>query len=65
MTFLNIRSLTLTLPTFLGNAVAAQIRVELKASVEEIKAMYGCVPGLAVVLVGTIITFAHFTTFTS
>ena len=35
-----------------GNAIAAQIRVELKASVEEIKALYGVAPGLAVVLVG-------------
>lgn len=36
----------------LGNAVAGVIRIELKAAVDELKATYGVVPGLAVVLVG-------------
>lgn len=35
-----------------GNAVAGIIRIELKAAVDELKATYGVVPGLAVVLVG-------------
>jgi hypothetical protein len=35
-----------------GNAVAGQIRTELKGKVEEIKEMYGITPGLAVILVG-------------
>ena len=35
-----------------GNAIAADIRVELKAKVEELKNQLGVVPGLAVVLVG-------------
>ena len=37
---------------FAGNAVAGVIRIELKAAVDELKATYGVVPGLAVVLVG-------------
>jgi 5,10-methylene-tetrahydrofolate dehydrogenase/methenyl tetrahydrofolate cyclohydrolase len=35
-----------------GNAIAAQIRLELQASVKEIQETYGVTPGLAVVLVG-------------
>jgi 5,10-methylene-tetrahydrofolate dehydrogenase/methenyl tetrahydrofolate cyclohydrolase len=35
-----------------GNATAATIRQELKASVEEMQATLGCTPGLAVILVG-------------
>lgn len=36
----------------IGNAVAGQIRIELKAAVDELRETYGVVPGLAVVLVG-------------
>jgi len=35
-----------------GNAIAAQIRAELKASVTELKESLGATPGLAVILVG-------------
>lgn len=35
-----------------GNAIAAQIRVELKEKVKEIEESLGVTPGLAVVLVG-------------
>lgn len=35
-----------------GNAIAAQIRVELKDKVKEIQEVYGITPGLAVILVG-------------
>jgi len=35
-----------------GNATAAQIRVELKATVEEMQATLGVTPGLAVILIG-------------
>ncbi len=37
---------------FVGTAISAQIRTELKQSVEEIKSTLGVTPGLAVVLVG-------------
>ena len=35
-----------------GNAISAQIRVELTAKVKEVQEIYGVTPGLAVVLVG-------------
>ena len=35
-----------------GAAIAAQIRIEVKSKVEELKALYGVTPGLAVILVG-------------
>ena len=35
-----------------GNAISAQIRVELTAKVKEVQETYGVTPGLAVVLVG-------------
>ncbi len=35
-----------------GNAIAAQIRVELTEKVKEVQELYGVTPGLAVVLVG-------------
>lgn len=35
-----------------GNAIAAQIRVELTEKVKEVQETYGVTPGLAVVLVG-------------
>jgi 5,10-methylene-tetrahydrofolate dehydrogenase/methenyl tetrahydrofolate cyclohydrolase len=35
-----------------GTAIAAQIRTELKATIDELKEEFGVVPGLAVVLVG-------------
>jgi len=35
-----------------GNATSAQIRVELKAAVEEMQATLGVTPGLAVILIG-------------
>ena len=47
-----LKQLSLQLPLFAGNAVAGVIRIELKAAVDELKATYGVVPGLAVVLVG-------------
>ncbi|HEY64727.1 MAG TPA: bifunctional methylenetetrahydrofolate dehydrogenase/methenyltetrahydrofolate cyclohydrolase FolD [Caldilineae bacterium] len=36
-----------------GKAIAAEIRAEIKAEVEQLKAKYGKVPGLATVLVGS------------
>ena len=35
-----------------GTAIAAQIRTELKTTIDELKEEFGVVPGLAVVLVG-------------
>ena len=37
---------------FVGNVIAAQIRVELQASVKQLQETLGATPGLAVVLVG-------------
>lgn len=36
-----------------GNAIATQIRGELKAKVQELQEVYGVTPGLAVILVGS------------